>query len=703
MAVANFNAIAALANSYAIRFNASPFVVDLYEFAPSDGELLNKTPASMFVDTTVHWIERVRSVDSAPTYTDNSGASYRQAYIALHDGASQAGLKNFLDGTPDSTGAVVTADWSYIIINETTEEWIMWPAFEPGNAGGSFVVWTVVPTYITDTGGLLSSAVQGIAESFSDGQTPGAAGTFQDALLNSELVVALIPNNTFRPTFGGAEAQVQADVESGTPSLTASVRTTPPPARIRGDVESGVPSLTASVKTTSAPARVRADVESGAPTLTASVKTTPPPARIRADVESGTPSLAATVRTTPAPARARAVIESGAPTLTASVRTTPAAAGFTTADFDQTGLDVIALGLITAGAPVDNTIYRSAENGGPLGSLAAGGDLELQTGQSITRIARNIQTDDIRIWDNPSSLTFTDFFNDNPDLSLRIQFPSSGPYILTRGGQGGNFSNWQAPTTTARNEIDAISEGDEFIIAVAQTTPALEARVQGDAESGAPTVTAQVRTTPPPSRVRGAVEAGAPTLTARVRTEAPGEIQVSGDIASGAPTVAARVRATRNIRVQADIESGTPTVTARVRTTAQGEARIQGAIESGAPTLAAQVRTTPPPIRVRGAVEAGTPTLMARVRTEAPGEAKIQGDIESGVPSVVAQVRQTRSIRIRGTIQSGVPTVDAEVRQTRRIRVRGAVESGVPSVAARIIAAVPQRVRAAIESGVPDS
>ena len=229
------------------------------------------------------------------------------------------------------------------------------------------------------------------------------------------------------------------------------------------------------------------------------------------------------------------------PTLTASVRTTPPASGFTTADFDLTGLDVVALGVITAGAPVDDTIFRSAENGGPLGSLAAGGDLELQTDQSITRIARNIQTDDIRIWDNPAGLALSTFFADNPDLSLRIQFPSSGPYILTPGVHGGNRSSWNATNTTARNEIDAISEGDEFIIAVAQTT-ATEEQVQGDIESGAPTVTAQVRTSPPPSRIRGALTSGTPTLTARVRTRAPGDVQVSGAITSGAPTVAAQIR-----------------------------------------------------------------------------------------------------------------------------------------------------------------
>ena len=561
----------------------------------------------------------------------------------------------------------------------------------------------------------------GIRLSGAQGDNPNTVGPDFSTEMETDGTVTLTASNGDSVTFGLGDA---TDPYSFTPSNLGEVNTFAN--AVQGLTDRDVTAVFDDGQAAAPDTQIQGAIESGAPTLTAQVRTTPPPSRIRGALTSGTPTVAAQVRTT-------------------------APVAFGLASFDDTGLDVIVLGLITAGAPVGTTVYRDVVNGGTqIGSLAAGSDLEVQTNQSITRIARNIGSDDIRMWDSPSSLSWNDFFTDNPDVYLRVQFPSSGPYTLTRGGQGANFSSWSAPTTAARTDIDAISEGDEFIIALAQTAPTTttEAQIQGAIESGAPTVaasvrttrrvrvqadiesgtptvaaqvrttrnirvqaaiesgapavTAQVRTTPPPSRVRGAIESGAPTLTARVRTEAPGEVQVSGDIESGVPTVAARVRATRNIRVQGDIESGTPTVSARVRTEAQGEARIQGAIESGAPTLAAQVRTTPPPSRVRGAVEAGTPTLMARVRTEAPGEAKIQGDIESGVPSVAAQVRQTRSIRIRGTIQSGVPTVDAEVRQTRRIRVRGAVESGVPSVTARIIAAAPQRVRAAIESGVPE-
>ena len=144
-------------------------------------------------------------------------------------------------------------------------------------------------------------------------------------------------------------------------------------------------------------------------------------------------------------------------------------------DFDKTGLNVIVLGVVTAGAAEGNgTIYRSLDNSGPLGSISMDTDFVVQTGQSITQIALDADgtVGLYRIWDNPSALDWSTFFAnaDNADYTLRIQTADSGPYELVRGSQGGHFSNWSISDTTARTALSAITEDDEFIIALAKST-----------------------------------------------------------------------------------------------------------------------------------------------------------------------------------------------------------------------------------------
>ena len=202
MTVNNFNAIAALAGSYAIRFNASGVSQDLYEFSPVSGMLLNKTPESMFVDIAVYWIERVRGATGGISTFDDSGSGYSQILMIFHNGASTVAQNTFLNA--------LSNDYSWIIINEDTEEYIMWPAngqsagpvSEGGEFGGSYVNYYVIPSYIEDTSGLHIRTVKAISEQFSGGEVNSSVVTFQNSLRNSEVVVALIPTSTYRPTLG---------------------------------------------------------------------------------------------------------------------------------------------------------------------------------------------------------------------------------------------------------------------------------------------------------------------------------------------------------------------------------------------------------------------------------------------------------------------------------------------------------------------
>ena len=189
----NYWRIAAFAGAYAVRFTASANHQDLFEVTPAEGTELEHTPGDMYTDDAIYWIERVRSAEDGAQAIGDDGVAYRKVWISFHRGDSTVSQQTFLNG--------LSAAWSWVLINTTTEEWIMWPAASPGDAVAGFVRYTVVPSFITDTSGRAVSDVDAIAQSFSAGETAAAAQTFQNALPGSELVVALIPSSSFRPSF----------------------------------------------------------------------------------------------------------------------------------------------------------------------------------------------------------------------------------------------------------------------------------------------------------------------------------------------------------------------------------------------------------------------------------------------------------------------------------------------------------------------
>ena len=129
--------------------------------------------------------------------------------------------------------------------------------------------------------------------------------------------------------------------------------------------------------------------------------------------------------------------------------------------------------------------------------------------------------------------------------------------------------------------------------------------------------------------IASAIESGVPSMSARVRTTPPGTKRIAADIQSGIPAVLARVRTSLPgvKRIVADIQSGIPSVLARVRVTTADASRIRTAISSGVPTIAARVRVMPPLLsRVISAITSGIPAMVAQVRIlttstpDAPGQ-----------------------------------------------------------------------------------
>ena len=177
------------------------------------------------------------------------------------------------------------------------------------------------------------------------------------------------------------------------------------------------------------------------------------------------------------------ILSASASAATPTARAYLASLVLTTNDIDLTNLDVYALALINTGTPTGatGTIYNAATN---LGSIDVGGDLTARSGQDITRIGLNPQgSGTLRFWDNPSEQSWTNFFSAYPRATLRLQFEIPGPaYELTRGAQGGNFSNWSTSNTAARAAIaSARADGKKFIFLLAEERIAVRA---GEGERG---------------------------------------------------------------------------------------------------------------------------------------------------------------------------------------------------------------------------
>ena len=218
MALANYNSIVAMSGSYVIRFNATANYTDLYENNPPEGTLLSHSPSGMFTDTSVYWIERVRGDDGGVADTDALGSAYIQFRATFHRGGSAFTQSLFLPGLDDA--------YSWVIINEDTEEYNMWPA-DGGQFGSGFAAYNVIPTYINDSPvSLVAAQVSAIAQSFIGGEGVDEAGAFEDRLLSSEVVVALIPSNTWRPSFAvtpppPTPVTFELEVSAGTPQFQA--------------------------------------------------------------------------------------------------------------------------------------------------------------------------------------------------------------------------------------------------------------------------------------------------------------------------------------------------------------------------------------------------------------------------------------------------------------------------------------------------
>lgn len=162
VAISNYARLAAIPNSHVIRFTSDTTALDYWEFNPLEGVLLDRFPADMFIDTSIIWLERFRVTTGD--------------LIHFNRGDSTASLQTLIDGYTDEAAIV--------IIDESTETYVMLQANDYSAAGANFLNYT--PTTYT----IIASEV-GSAD----------INAWMRDLVSREIVVAIIPTSTFRPSW----------------------------------------------------------------------------------------------------------------------------------------------------------------------------------------------------------------------------------------------------------------------------------------------------------------------------------------------------------------------------------------------------------------------------------------------------------------------------------------------------------------------
>ena len=273
----NYKAVEQL-NGYAIDFLSNTTHTDLYEYSPAEGTLYHRTPSGMFSDTSVFWLERLRSAAEGIEDTDIDGEPFTKVSVGLHRGDSEVELSSWLAGLADT--------WSFVLVNEDTEQWITWRANVTRRSGRAFARYLVTPTFIEDRSFFVNLGdVRANDQSWT---TNEETASFITSLTNSRLLLGLVPSGTFRP-YG---PRIAGRIVSGAASLASRLRLSQPsPVRVRASMAVSAPSVEARIGL-AAPVRISSRTASRLVSVASRVRhTLPHVLRIRASTGSVAPQI----------------------------------------------------------------------------------------------------------------------------------------------------------------------------------------------------------------------------------------------------------------------------------------------------------------------------------------------------------------------------------------------------------------------------
>ena len=147
-------------DAYVVDFTAEATGEEIWEFDPASGTLHQSSPAGMYTDPSVYWIERVRVREIG-------------ARVAFHRGASSVDTQTF--------AATWTDDWGVYIYDVASGQYVILQANMVASLGGSFVSWE-------------SGSWVVIAETFA-----ADLALALDDLNGRRVIVALCPTSDYRP------------------------------------------------------------------------------------------------------------------------------------------------------------------------------------------------------------------------------------------------------------------------------------------------------------------------------------------------------------------------------------------------------------------------------------------------------------------------------------------------------------------------
>ena len=517
----------------------------------------------------------------------------------------------------------------------------------------------------------------------------------------ADLTVALPP-----------DVDLAAEVASGTPVVTADLTIVfPPDVDFEAEVRSGTPSVTA-VLTVTPPGDVDlvSEITSGTPEVTVDlVVVLPPNVDLEAEVISGTPVLFANLVVTPPPdVDLEAEITSGIPEVTAALTVMPPG-------------DVSLEAEVTAGSPELSAILSVV--------LPSDVNLEAEIRSDAPEVTADLTVElpsdvilEAEVLSGTPTLSAVLTVVLPTDVSLGSEITSGVPevtadltveeYVLPSQTITISASDLLTDTNTQKRWDMAIAIDDTFTPSGGLTRYLRRVLVRNDTSSGF-----QVRFFLAISTIGSPTGAGDDLIEEwEVSAEGiefsqmgitsltlPGPANtenVNADVTEGYVWDPPEAKKTDGITFfWTDLDTSQD-LTLRFRLPG-AEIDLEAEIVSGMPSVEASLTVTPlNAVVLESEIQAGVPEVTAALVVTPPPDVNLEAEVSSGVPTFTADLSVLPSIDLEAEITSGVPELTNTLTVTlpSDVDLEAEITSGTPSVSAALTVVPPGDV--ALESEV---
>ena len=445
------------------------------------------------------------------------------------------------------------------------------------------------------------------------------------------------------------DAPLAGGIETGVPTTDGNIERVLPDAMFMGDAQTGVPVTEGSLERSLPLAPLTSEIGVGVPTTSGDLSRSLPDAPLASDIRVGVPEARGDLSQTLPGAPLSGEATTGSVSVTGDLS---AERLLLLQDFDDTGLEVVVLGLFAASS-ADEFLYRPPN----LGSIVdSDSDLEWKPGQTITRIRRRDSGTTIRLHDNPSTETFADISVDDR-WQAYVQTSEGVLLFPILEDTQGNFIEWST-TETDLSVFNNISEDDRFLLAVARP---LIAPLASDVDTEIPTTEGQLSRDLPAVPLTGNIETGTPTTNGALERTLP-DASLAGNVETGIPTT------------NGALERTLP------------DAPLAGNVETEVPEVEGSIERMLPDAMFMGDVQTGVPIIEGTLERSLP-LAPLASEIETGVPTLDGNLVAIAPAPLAGSIETEVPEVDGNLET--KFALKGSVETESPEVGGSLSADIP--------------